>query len=132
MTAVWWHKYIGAALLLLASSPLQAATLRIKFSLPINDNADSSCTAPVLLPMGANTDLKGHWRWWPAGGDSLGGAVEDSLAGAPGAQVLRDYTVPSVIYSIRAWATDLGGKGCDTLVTALPFKYRPWKPQLLQ
>ena len=124
-----WLVATGRSLLLLALSftPLEAATLRIRFTLPTDDNS-GSCVSPALIPMGTNPALKGHWRYWVAGGDSLGGAVEDSLSGLPGAVVLRDYPVANGLYRVRAWATDAGGVGCDTLLTKSPFKSPPWKP----
>lgn len=118
------------AAILLLSALADAATLRIRFTLPAQDNRDTTCIAPDLLPMELpNTALKGHWRWWAAGADSVTMAAEDSTAGTPGTLLLRDYNVPQGVYRVRVWATDAGGGGCDTTVTTSPFKYRPWKPK---
>lgn len=114
--------------LLLLASPVSAATLPVRFTLPDQDNW-GSCTAPALIPMGTNGALKGHWRWWVAGGDSVSGATEDSLAAPPASPISKDYAVPAGLYRVRAWATDLGGVGCDTTVTKSSFKYPPWKPR---
>jgi hypothetical protein len=123
----WGLLVLVALVMVMWSIPCQSATLRVRFTLPNQDNS-GTCTAPVLLAMGANPNLKGHWRWWVAGGDSITAAVEDSLAGAPGAVVVTDYQVAQTLYRVRAWATDAGGVSCDTTVAIVPFKNRPWKP----
>ena len=113
---------------LLWASNVGAASFELRFLMPTL--GDSTC-AGVLRPLD-NTQLKAHWRWWVAGGDSLGGAVEDSTTVvAPGVQITTPrYSglTPNILLRARAWATDAEQTlGCDTLITFRPFTIRPWR-----
>lgn len=120
---------------LLLAGHVGAAQFQASALMPTKDNADTTCTVPQLSNMGTNPALKWHWRWWVAGGDSTSPAViQDSLAVTPG----LSYSTPvyaglpaGTLLRMRSWCTDAGGKSCDTLITFVPFKVRPWGPHKL-
>lgn len=106
-------RFAAAALatlaLVLASAP-QAATLRVTGTAPTQDNA-GSCAAPVLEAMPAGNQVRVVVMvLGPVG-------FIDSVVVAPGAPFTFTRTVPSGTYTVRAWAVDAGGTGCDTTLT---------------
>lgn len=106
-------RFAAAALVALAlvlTSAPQAATLRIAGTAPTQDNA-GSCTAPVLEPMpGGNQVRVVVTVFGPV-------AFVDSAVVAAGAPFAFTRSVPSGTYTVRAWAADAGGVGCDTTLT---------------
>jgi hypothetical protein len=125
-------KRLAVLALLLVPICAHAASFSLGFLMPRFGNADTSCVTPNLVAL-ENTQLRGHHRWWVAGGDSLGGAIEDSSGVvAPGTLVVTPVysgISPNAILRARAWATDaFNTKSCDTTITFLPFRVRPWNP----
>lgn len=89
-----------------------AATLRIRCTAPAQDNGALSCTAiPILIPVGAVWRVV-HFAWsGPAAG-------EDSVTTTGGLTVNYARSgLPAGTYTVRAWASDSGGVGCDTTIT---------------
>jgi len=110
-----------AALLALLSVLLTscAATLIVRGTAPVQDNS-GTCIAPILGPRSGATMM--HFAWT---GPAVG---EDSISTVAGTQVtLTRNGVPAGIYTIRAWASDSGGAGCDTSIV-LRFGGPPKKP----
>ena len=119
---------IFVATLSLWATPAITASFDLRFLMPTV--GDSTC-AGTIRPL-ENAKLKGHWRWWVAGGDSIAGAVEDSTGVVPpGLQITtpRYSGIPSnSLLRARAWASDsLQVMGCDTTITFRPFTIRPWR-----
>lgn len=98
-----------------------AATLRVNGTAPAQDN-DGTCSAPSLIPRSG--DLVVHFLWT---GPSAG---HDSITVASGSafQYLRPG-LPEGVYTVRVWASDPGGPGCDTTVTRA-ISSPPWKVQM--
>lgn len=110
------------AAMLFVTTSCAAATLRLTATAPTQDNA-GSCLVPNLVPMGVNPALWMHFSWT---GPQAG---EDSVLVSPGAPVV--YTRAGLLagsYTVRAYAKDAGGAGCDTTITLL-LKNPPWKPR---
>jgi len=88
------------------------ATLRLRCTLPAQDNGALSCAVPPILIMAGPVARRVHFAWsGPAAG-------EDSVSGLGGQTV--DFTrsgLPGGTYTIRAWASDSAGPGCDTTIT---------------
>jgi len=97
------------------------ATLRLSGTAPLEDN-DGSCGARVLVP-NASSSVWIHAVWT---GPEAGG---DSTFVAKGSQFSFTRQVPSGTYTIRLWASDAGGVGCDTLVTRT-YESAPDRPQV--
>jgi hypothetical protein len=88
----------------------QGATLRMSATAPAFDN-DGTCTTRVLYPARAGATRVVHFAWTgPVAG-------QDSVAVAVGVLATLNVTVPLGTYSVRAWASDSAGPGCDTTVT---------------
>lgn len=98
-----------AAALMLFSGPALSATLRLTATAPVYDD-DGTCAEPVLLSVPAGTQRVMHFAW---SGPSAG---EDSVVVAAGERVSFSRQVPAGVYSVRAWASDVGGVGCDTTI----------------
>jgi hypothetical protein len=100
-----------------------AATFVVRATAPINDNV-GTCAAPLLGPRSGVTVM--HFEWTgPISG-------EDSVSTTAGTQVtFQKNGFPAGLYSIRAWASDLGGAGCDTTISKR-FGGPPGKPQGVQ
>ena len=100
-----------AVLLLMLLLSSCAATLRVRATAPLEVN-DGTCEAPVLYPAAAGAPLVLHLRWsGPASG-------EDSLTTQAG--LTWDFSrgnLPPGAYTVTAWASNLGGAGCDTTIT---------------
>lgn len=117
-----------ALVLIALAGPAHAASFSLSFLMPtIGDSLCNGTLRPLETPQ-----LKGHWRWWVAGGDSLAGAVEDSTGiVGPGVRVdTPRYTgiASTSLLRARAWATYPleSAAFCDTVVTFRPFVIRPW------
>jgi hypothetical protein len=83
---------------------------------PLFDNA-GTCPAPILLPVSATTPrtvylsvIQGSW------------SKLDSLVTTAGTLVnFPVYNPPlGTVCTVRCWARDLGGAGCDTTLTNTP------------
>src|SRR5262245_36464168 len=85
------------------------ATMRVNGHAPANDN-NGTCAAPVLLT-NQSAFVVMHFQW--QGPD----AGEDSISVATGAAFSFSRSVRAGSYTIRAWASDAGGVGCDTTIT---------------
>jgi hypothetical protein len=118
MKKILW--FVIAAMVLLTSC---GATMRVRGTAPSMDN-DGTCAVPLLYPMPAvNPALKIHFAWTgPVSG-------EDSLAVTPGAPFTFQRSSAPGTYSVRVWATDAGGVGCDTTITTV-VKGKPDKPRM--
>ncbi len=117
------RKAILLAGLLLVALTSCSATLRVKATAPTNDN-DGSCAAPVLYAVPAGTARVMHFAWTgPASG-------EDSVATTAGTLVTYSRGVPPGTYTVRTWASDAGGAGCDTTATVV-VKAPPARPTLV-
>lgn len=110
---------IAGALVLLSSC---AATLKLSGTAPNQDNA-GTCTTPTLTPIAPGSVVTVHVS---ATGPL---AFEDSLAIAAGSTFTFTRNVPAGTYTVRAWASDAGGIGCDTTLT-LVLKNPPWRVRL--
>lgn len=111
------------SLILLAALTSCGATLRVKATAPTNDN-DGSCAAPVLYAAPAAAPRVLHFAWTgPVSG-------EDSVTTTAGTLVTYTRGVPPGTYTVRAWASDAGGPGCDT-TTVVVVKAPPAKPTLV-
>lgn len=98
------------------------ATLSVRGTAPDQDNG-GTCVAPALTPMLLSNVLKVQL-------DITGPtAVRDSLTVAPGQAWTWARNVPAGTYTVRAWAVDAGGVGCDTTIT-ITTKNQPWKVRL--
>jgi len=92
------------------ASCAHSATLTIRGTAPAVDNA-GTCAVPLGTPMTAGALVMVHV-------DVTGpAAFADSLTVTSGAPFTFARNVPAGTYTIRAWAKDAGGAGCDTLVT---------------
>lgn len=100
--------------------PVHAATLKVRAVAPDLDNG-GSCTAPVLIPRSDSCWV--HFQWI-----SPSRIGEDSVRAAAGQPVALTVNVPPGIYTIRSWASDVGGAGCDTSATVRTLQ--PWKPKV--
>lgn len=110
-------------LLMLIALSSCSATLRVKATAPTNDN-DGTCAAPVLYGTPVGTPRVVHFAWTgPAAG-------EDSITTTAGALVTYSRTVPPGMYTVRVWASDAGGVGCDTTTTTV-VKAPPARPTLV-
>ena len=113
---------LGATLLLLlillAST---SATLIVRATAPLFDNSAVSClSTPILGARSGFTVL--HFAW---SGPTAG---EDSITTTAGSLVtLSRGGVPAGLYTIRSWASDSAGVGCDTSVVRR-FGGPPHKP----
>ena len=95
------------------------ATLRLRATAPTADN-DGSCGAPALFAAPAGAPRVVHFQWsGPAAG-------EDSVSTTAGTLVSIVRTVPPGTYTVRGWASDAGGAGCDTTLT-VTVKAAPWR-----
>jgi len=104
------------------SSCSSAATLTISGHAPGFDNA-GTCAAPSLTATApANLCTVVVQVSGPA-------SFADSLQVVAGAPFTFTRTVPGGTYSIRSWARDAGGSGCDTTIT-LTVKNPPWRVRL--
>jgi hypothetical protein len=98
-----------------------AATPKVKLTAPLQDNA-GTCAQPVLgQTAGPGMNLFLTWSgpdtgsvWFPA---------------APGQVREYERQVKPGVYTLRSWAEDRGGVGCDTTVVDT-LKSRPGKPGL--
>lgn len=121
---------IGAAALLIAlfggcecrMRVASAATLTIRGTAPAFDNP-GTCTTPTLIAASPGAVVTVHV--------SVSGPVAylDSVAVAAGSLFALSRQVPAGTYSVRAWASDSGGAGCDTTIT-VRVKNPPWKVRL--
>ena len=98
------------------------ATLKLSATAPTQYN-DGTCTLPLLIPTAASNPVRVHFAWI---GPSSG---EDSVSTTAGSPVSIQKQVPAGTYTVRAWATDAGGIGCDTTITVV-LKAPPDKPRL--
>ncbi len=98
------------------------SALRVKATAPTQDN-DGTCSAPVLYPAGAVPRMMHFAYSGPVAG-------EDSIATTAGTTVTFTRTVPPGTYTVRAWASDAGGPGCDT-TTVVVVKAPPARPTLV-
>lgn len=113
---------IGAELL--AAALAGAAVLRVSGTTPLYDN-DGTCAAPVLTARAAGDSCWMHFAW---SGNSRAG--EDSVHAAGGQLVGMSVPgLPPGFYTVRAWASDPGGAGCDTLVM-VRVRAQPWRPRI--
>lgn len=118
---------LGLAVLVVAlfggcSSCARAATLRVSGTAPGFDNG-GTCTTPTLTPAQLGALVTVHvLATGPA-------AREDSLLVPAGSPFAFTWALPAGTYSVRAWATDAGGIGCDTTLT-VAVKNPPWKVRL--
>ena len=104
------------------SSCAHSATLTLRGTAPAQDNG-GTCTAPQLVAnVSASVRIVFAWSG-PASGT-------DSLSVTPGTAFTFTRTVPPGAYTIRAWAADAGGAGCDTTLS-VTVKNPPWRVQLL-
>ena len=85
------------------------ATLTIKVTAPAQLNA-GTCAAPVLSPSPA-WPMMMHFAW---AGPSSG---QDSVATNPGESITYRRSVPAGSYTIRGWASNAYGVGCDSTIT---------------
>jgi len=116
-------KLTASCLLLLIALSSCSATLRVKATAPTNDN-DGTCAGPVLVAMPAGTPRVMHFAWaGPVSG-------EDSISTTAGTLVTFSRGVPPGIYTVRTWASDAGGVGCDTTATFV-VKAPPARPTLV-
>lgn len=99
---------LGGLLLALVAFSSCAATLTVRATAPIYDNA-GTCTLPLIGPRSGATVM--HFAW---AGPVTG---EDSVATSSGTLVTFTKQVPAGLYTIRAWASDSGGAGCDTTIS---------------
>ena len=97
-----------------------AATLTVRATAPLSDNL-GTCSAPLLGPRTGATVIHFEWQG-PVSG-------VDSVLTTAGTQVTFTRNgIPAGTYTIRSWASDAGGAGCDTVITKR-FGGPPWKPQ---
>lgn len=119
--------YLAAAVLVVAafggcSSCAHPATLTVRGTAPAQDNA-GTCTTPTLAAATPGALVTVHvLTAGPA-------AREDSLLVPAGSPFAFTWQVPAGTYTVRAWATDAGGTGCDTTLT-VTVKNPPWKVRL--
>lgn len=118
----------GAAVFAVAASMYDgcrkghAATLTVRGTAPASDNA-GTCTSPTLITASPGAVVTVHVS-------AIGPVTfEDSAAVAAGSPFTLSRQVPAGIYTVRAWATDSGGIGCDTALT-VRLKNPPWKVRL--
>jgi len=105
IATVFWIAVAGGC-----ASCAHSATLTIRGTAPAVDNA-GTCAAPLGTPMTAGALVMVHV-------DVTGpAAFADSLTVTSGAPFTFARNVPAGTYTIRAWAKDAGGAGCDTLVS---------------
>ena len=83
--------------------------LKITWTFP-GDNS-GTCAARILIP-----DLSLRVVHLKGNKSDNSFFFEDSVSGYMGAQGQLLKVVPAGDYAIRAWASDKGGKGCDTLL----------------
>lgn len=96
-----------------------SAKLTMTASAPVADN-DGTCTVPVLIAVSSGSPRMMHFSWTgPTNG-------EDSVSTVSGSVVSVTRTVAPGVYTIREWASDAGGSGCDTIFTRT-VKGPPWK-----
>lgn len=108
----WATLALGLGLLAAAGcqSCAHGATLTISGTAPAHDNA-GTCALPSLTPSPAGSlvtvfvQVTGPAVW------------SDSLVVAAGSPFTFTRTVPAGTYTVRAWASDAGGAGCDTTIT---------------
>ena len=109
-------------LLLLIALPASAAQFTVRGKVPAQGN-DSTCATPVLVA--TTTPAVIHVR--------LTGAVtrEDStVALVPGTPFALTFAqLPAGLYTVRGWASNPGGIGCDTTFTKLAVA-PPWRMQV--
>jgi hypothetical protein len=96
-----------------------AGLLTITGTSPAYDNA-GTCIAPVLETR-APTAMWIHFLWT---GPEAG---HDSLSVAQNTAFVYTHRVTPGTYSIRAYAQDEGGVGCDTTIIKTVIKGPPWK-----
>lgn len=85
---------------------------------PLYDNAAASCALPpVLMSVAANAPRVMHRRITQGAW-----ACEDSISTTAGVLVsFPESLVPAAtLCTVRGWASDLAGAGCDTTITRLP------------
>lgn len=100
------NKLLLLILILLASC---GATLSVRGTAPTMDNA-GSCLFPVLGARVGFTVMHFAWQGAVAG--------EDSVITTAGTLVtFTKNGIPAGLYTIRAWASDSAGVGCDTIIT---------------
>ena len=103
------RKILSIVLLALVALTSCSAMLNLRCTAPVNDG---TCATRVLLPTPVHP-MYVHFAW---SGLSSG---EDSVATTSGSVVNFSRQVPAGIYTVRAWASDLGGASCDTIITVV-------------
>ena len=89
-----------------------AATLDIPATAPTHLNG-GSCPSPTLAPAPPTWPMFMHFAWsGPAAG-------EDSISCLPGQPVRLTRAVPPGTYTVRGWASNAYGAGCDTTITRI-------------
>ena len=115
-------RWVLCVILALVATSATAAQFTVSGTIPDQQN-DSTCAAPVLLPIPAGILVRPHVQWTgPVAG-------EDSLAAAvPGGAFVFSRNVPSGTYSIRVWFSKTNNNlaGCDTTIT-FQAGGPPWK-----
>lgn len=87
-----------------------AAKLTVSGTGPLSMNA-GTCLGPALALAPAGSTVMMHFAWTgPAAG-------EDSLLAIVGQRVTLTRTVPAGTYTVRGWASNAYGAGCDTTIT---------------
>lgn len=100
----------------------RGATLAVRGTAPASDNS-GTCTTPTLTGATPGATVTVHVS-------AIGPAArEDSLLVPAGSPFSFTWQVPAGAYTVRAWASDAGGIGCDTTIT-VAVKNPPWKVRL--
>lgn len=122
MFAAWCSVVLLVCMFAGCSSCAHGATLTISGTAPAFDNA-GTCAAPQLTTLAGSALVMVHVQvTGPA-------SFVDSLAVNAGAPFTFARTGPAGTYTVRAWAKDAGGVGCDTTLT-ITTKNPPWKVRL--
>lgn len=109
MFTAWCVVVLLVCLFVGCSSCAHGATLTITGSAPAHDNA-GTCALPNLTQSTGGLVTVFVQVTGPT-------AFADSLVVAAGSPFTFTRTVPAGTYTVRAWASDAGGAGCDTTVT---------------
>jgi hypothetical protein len=109
---------VAAALLLTSCGATWYSLPSVRMVAPLYDNAATSCAVAQILagPLPSASRVvhlrvtQGAWAW------------QDSMATVAGQQVTFPAIWPPAggLCTLRAWASDAGGAGCDTTWTRAP------------
>jgi len=104
------RRFLILVALALAGLSSCAAKLTVSGTGPLMMNA-GACLSPILSSAPVGSTVMMHFAWT---GPSSG---EDSLVAIVGQRVTLTRTVPAGTYTVRGWASNPYGAGCDTTIT---------------